>query len=876
MENGMTEKNFLTKTLNDTVLSRRSFLKWSAALGGTAALAGGLNFGLKKVAAAAEAAGSEGKWVPVACWHNCGGRCLNVALVKDGVVIRQKTDDTHPDSPDFPQQRGCSRGRSQRHQVFGADRIKYPMKRKNWEPGGGKKELRGIDEWVRITWEEALDIVASELKRIRDAYGQASILLPRTTSRLLSAWGGFMDSWGVTSEGAWPQVEAKMTGGLFGANDRLDYRNTRLVVLWGSNPIASSGGDPCYNYLQAKKAGAKIIVVTPEYNHTAQAIADEWIPVRPSTDAALLLGMAHHMITNNLHDQEFLNRYTVGFDRDHMPNNINHKENFKDYVLGTYDGVPKTPEWASEICGTPVETIRSFAAEICTVKPMIFQSSWAIARNYYGQSICQAFFTVGWMTGNVGISGGGIAVSSHANASYGGPSLVSAGGSGLKGIPNPLAGGVPMGYGFANPENIKFQGIAYEEFWDAILNNEYTATVRGKIPCDIRMIYRVQDGNGGNAMNQASGIFKAIEAFRKVDFVVSSDIVLSTTSKYSDVVLPTTTPWEQDLGGFLSGNQEMILFHNKITDPLYEAKDLQWIERELATRLDMNPDDLYPFGRTQQVFNQILKAKVILPDASGYESLVTITAEDIATLGVEGEPQTGRITLQELMDKGVYQVERYVGDPFTYIAGKAYRADPEANPVQTKSGKLEIHCWELSNKIKFYNLTTCPPIPQYRRPVEGVEDTYADWDKKIKGDYPLQIHNPHSFRRSHSVFDNITQLRKAFPNESWINPIDAKARGIQTGDSILITSRHGKVLRPAYVTDRTMPGVVTLGEGAWVQKDETLGIDLAGASNSLCGQHLTGQGEEPWNSCNVQVEKWTGTAPEPDYLWPQRIPIKEA
>ena len=130
----MTENNFLTKTLTKTALTRRSFLKWSAALGGTTALAGGLNYGLK---AAEEAAVSEGEWIVAACWHNCGGRCPNYALVKDGIVIRQKTDDSHTDTPDFPQQRGCARGRVQRHQCFGADRIKYPMKRKNWEPGGG-------------------------------------------------------------------------------------------------------------------------------------------------------------------------------------------------------------------------------------------------------------------------------------------------------------------------------------------------------------------------------------------------------------------------------------------------------------------------------------------------------------------------------------------------------------------------------------------------------------------------------------------------------------------------------------------------------------------------------------------------------------------
>ncbi|MBI4787477.1 MAG: molybdopterin-dependent oxidoreductase, partial [Chloroflexi bacterium] len=169
----MSEQNFLTRVLTDTVLSRRSFLKWSAVLGGTAALApNGLKIGLQPTtAAAAPAAVSTGKWVAAACWLNCGGRNLNKAYVVDGVVVRQKTDDTHPDSPDFPQQRGCARGRSQRMRAFGADRLKYPMKRKNWAPGGGNKELRGKDEWVRISWDAALDILASEIKRIKEKYG---------------------------------------------------------------------------------------------------------------------------------------------------------------------------------------------------------------------------------------------------------------------------------------------------------------------------------------------------------------------------------------------------------------------------------------------------------------------------------------------------------------------------------------------------------------------------------------------------------------------------------------------------------------------------------------------------------------------------------
>src|SRR3990170_2419132 len=157
-------------------LNRRTFLKWTgatgAAISGSALIKGGLNK-LESARAAGPAV-----WKTTSCWHNCGGRCMLKVLVQDNIMLRVKTDDTHPDSPDYPQQRACLRGRSQRMQVLAADRIKYPMKRKNWEPGGGKKELRGKDEWVRISWDEALNIVASETKRIKDKYGNKAIYCP--------------------------------------------------------------------------------------------------------------------------------------------------------------------------------------------------------------------------------------------------------------------------------------------------------------------------------------------------------------------------------------------------------------------------------------------------------------------------------------------------------------------------------------------------------------------------------------------------------------------------------------------------------------------------------------------------------------------------
>ena len=403
----MTEKDFLTKTLTDTVITRRSFLKWSAALGGAAGLAGGLNFGLKTIEAAAQA--DQGEWRTAICWHNCGGRCLLQAYVVDGTVVRCKTDDTHPDSPDYPQQRACPRGRSNKWQTFGADRLKYPMKRKNWAPGGGKKELRGKDEWVRISWDEALDIVSSEIKRVIDTHGNEAIHAYGTgaggITDVLALAGGYVSSWGSTSFGTWPET-GKAIGAFYAdkdkgvlnqerldQNDRFDVRKSDLVVIWGANAVWSGAGNPAYYYLAAKRAGAKFIVVDPLYTETAKVLADEWIPIRPGTDHAMILGMIHTLITEDdpgtkpLIDWDFLNRCTVGFDAEHMPEGADPKENFKDYVLGTYDGKAKTAEWAAEICGVPPEKIKSFAREIAQTRKTALHYGYAPSRTNNSNSL---------------------------------------------------------------------------------------------------------------------------------------------------------------------------------------------------------------------------------------------------------------------------------------------------------------------------------------------------------------------------------------------------------------------------------------------------------------------------------------------------------
>ncbi|TMN22146.1 dimethyl sulfoxide reductase subunit A [Lentibacillus cibarius] len=855
----------IKKKINDFKMSRRAFVGWSTAV--TAAAAIPVSRGLKtkaeqnKVFAAGE---TNEIWKTAACWHNCGGRCLNKVLVKDGVVVRQKTDDTHADSPDFPQQRGCLRGRSQRQQVFGADRLKYPMKRKNWKPGGGKKELRGKDQWVRISWDEALDTVSSEIKRISNEYGNEAIWATGSgeMTKVLSENGGCTTDYGTTSWGAWywaPTMMGVAEGwNELGINDRIDLRNSQLIVLWGVNPASSSPGSPTYNYLQAKKAGAQFISIDPKYTESAQVFDADWVPLRPGTDHALALAIMYTLLdeddpkNNPLIDWDFLNKCTVGFDKDHMPKGADPKDNFKDYLLGTLDGEPKSPEWATEICGVAPEDIRKLARQIGSTERVALLTGWGPARINDGEGWVQAFSTLGFMTGHMGRSGKMTGVSCHRSSGNGGPWLVKPGSS-----------------GYTSPENPVTNKVNHNEIFKAILDGKYHQKGEGVRKANIQLIYHQYNAT----LQTRTSINDGIKAHRKVEFVVTNSYNLTTNAKYSDVVLPVTSEWERE-GGLLTGNREILIAHSNIVDPLYEAKSDVWIAKELLKRLGKDPKKLYPVSEKQAFFNELATSTVITKDGKDYEPLVEITAKDIKDWNVDGKPQKGRIALQEFLDRGIYQVERKPGDNYGHIAYQDFVENPNEQPLGTPSGKFEIYC-ETIHKESKKGWTEISPIPKYVPKTVGYEDTFDDWGKKKKGKYPFQVVTPHYLRRSHTVFDNVPWLREAMPNPVFINKTDAKTRGIKTGDTVMLYNDHGKTLRPAETTETLMPGVIALPHGAWPEINEEDGIDKAGADNMLTKPVTTGLGTSGWNTVICNIEKYKGEPLKEDVKWEQRIVFPE-
>lgn len=315
--------------------------------------------------------------------------------------------------------RACLRGRSMRRRVYNPDRLKYPMKRVG---------ARGEGKFERISWEEAYDIIATNMQRLIKEYGNESIYLnygtgtlggtmtrswpPGNTlvARLMNCCGGYLNHYGDYSSAQIAEGLNYTYGGWADGNSPSDIENSKLVVLFGNNPgeTRMSGGGVTYYLEQARqKSNARMIIIDPRYTDTGAGREDEWIPIRPGTDAALVNGLAYVMITENLVDQAFLDKYCVGYDEKTLPASAPKNGHYKAYILGEGpDGVAKTPEWASQITGVPADKIIKLAREIGSTKPAFISQGWGPQRHANGEIATRAISMLAILTGNVGINGG--------------------------------------------------------------------------------------------------------------------------------------------------------------------------------------------------------------------------------------------------------------------------------------------------------------------------------------------------------------------------------------------------------------------------------------------------------------------------------------
>lgn len=679
--------------------------------------------------------------IPTMCASHCGGACLLKVHVRDGVITRIETDDS-----DEPILRACMRGRAYRQRVYANDRILYPMKRTG-ERGDGK--------FVRITWDEALNTVKTELKRVRETYGPMSILHLSSGgdlgylhgaapfARLLSMAGGYTNRWGKQSfQGG--LISAYYTyGTIFDSNNRDDLLNSRLILLWGCNP-ASSINAPSTNWFltKAKEQGIRIVAIDPLHSESVATFAEEWVPIRPGTDTAMLIAMAYVIISENLQDQKFLDTYTVGF------------EKFRAYVLGLEDSVPKTPVWAEAITGVPAGTIERLAREFATLKPAALRAGIAPGRAAFGEQYHRAAVTLAAITGNVGVHGGDPA-SRAWESIMGGYPYKAGRGSALPQVDNPVERGEAIASWTQRYPRIHFVRIA-----DAILKGK-----AGGYPSDYKLALIVNS----NYLVAEPNTNKVAKAMKALEFIAVLEQFMTPTARYADIILPTTTYMERNdivtgVGMSYYGAQ------NKVIEPRGECKSHYEIAKELAARMGINDFDK---GSEESHINAAVKMGEI-PD------------------------------YKALQQNGVYHIKL----PEPYIAFKRQIEDPKNNPFPTPSGKIEI----FSQQIADLHDPLFPPIPKYIPSGEGIGDPLY---KK----YPIQLLTNHSKRRANAQFDSMPWLRELVPQSITINVADAEARGINNGDMVRVFNDRGEVLIPAQVTQRIMPGVALLPAGAWYDPD---------------------------------------------------------
>lgn len=719
--------------------------------------------------------------VYTACSHDCGGRCLLRVHVERGRIVRIETD-----NGEEPQLRACLRGRAYRQRVYSPDRLQYPLKRIG---------ARGEGKFERTSWDEALDIVARELIRVKETYGNASILLltgsgsqsalhgPAAVERLLASFGGYTRTWGAASfEG--PLFASMATyGTMTTGSAREDLLNARLIIMWGWNPAVTIWDTGTSLMLaSAREKGIRIISIDPRLTNSTAVFASEWLPIRPGTDAAMLLAMAYVIIRDGLQEQKFLDTYTIGFGK------------FRDYVLGKDDGVPKTPTWAEEITGVPASTIERLAVEYATTKPAALIPGWGPARGAMGEQFSRAANTVIAMTGNIGIKGGyaGGFMRAFHSREMGMP----------HGVCNPVEQGAPPRQyslyklrGAASPTSAR---IHRAKVYDAILKGK-----AGGYPCDPRLAYIV----AGNMLNSRPDTNKGIAAFKRLEFIVVHEQRMTPTAKFADILLPVNTFMEREdiISPWLGS--PYYLYLNQAIDPMYESKSDRDICAELAPRLGITD---YREGKTD-------------------EEWLRIIAEE-----------TGDIAnFDEFKKNGAIKLK--VTEPF--IAFQQQIENPASVPFPTLSGKIEIYCEHLAEM----NNPRIPAIPRYLPTPEG-------YDAPLTPKYPLQLLTTHHLSAAHSTLEKLPWLEEAAPRWAWLNTRDAERRGIADGDEVLIFNDRGKVLVPVKVTERIMPGVVDLPEGGWFDIGED-GLDRGGCANVLTPSEHSPGGAWATNTVLVEVIK---------------------
>ncbi|MBN1190073.1 MAG: molybdopterin-dependent oxidoreductase [Dehalococcoidales bacterium] len=748
--------------------------------------------------------------------------------------------------------------------VYSPNRVLYPLKRVDWDPSGERNtENRGKSGYIRISWDEALDIIVGELKRVREKYGPEAVLSQGDVHgesktvhtahgcahKFLALLGGFTvqmrnpDSWEGWSWGA-KHVWGMEPVGIMGPSTNLIpdiVKNSQMILFWGCDPETTPWGFNgqmasrlCYWF---SELGIKNIYICPDLNYGAAIHADKWIPIIPGTDAALQLAIAYTWIVEGTFDKDYIATHTYGYDK------------FEEYVLGREDGIPKTPEWASPKCGIAEWTIKALARDWAARTTSITHGNGGPGiRSPYSTENARLEVLLLAMQG-LGRPG----VHQAKMMEWGGPP---AGAPMPPGIAYPRMNMMAYDVGMIisnRPHALDKQTLATTEFQkllrpapmnvkqcipkdrihDAILNPpitwygntsfldsvddqfvKYTYPVEG---CsEVHMIW-TDSPCWITCWNDSNSYIKALKS-PKIEFILAQHPWLENDCLFADIILPVSTKFElQDIGVDLHNGQYYCAYHEgKCIEPVGESKSDYEIVSLIAGRFGLL--EKYTGGKS---VDEWVKLNF---DNSGIQDL---------------------IPYEEFIEKGYFVVPTDPGWKKQPAGLKEFHDDPEGHPLKTPSGKIEF-CSQ--------NLTRYFPDDKERPPVPHWIEKGESHDERISSEraqkYPLIVMSNHGRWRVHANHDDIPWTREISTckvkgpdgyhyEPLWINPADASARGIENGDIVRIYNERGAVLGGAYITSRIIPGVVYMDHGARYDPIVPGELDRGGAINTITPHNTT-------------------------------------
>ena len=709
----------------------------------------------------------------------------------------------------------------------GPTRIDAPMIRKSWlESGpGSHNELRGVDPFIEVSWDKAEQLVANELNRVKNNYGNASIFggsygwasagrfhhAQSQLHRFLNCIGGYTRSKFTYSFAAAEAMVPHILGSYRAYLDTctswdLIKKNTELFICFGGIPLKngqiSQGGTGKHyqkeNLLDAAKHGIEFINISPLKSDLIDKAKGEWIAARPNTDTALMLGLAYTLHSEGLSDKSFLEKYTEGF------------EKFLPYLLGSVDGVVKNADWAAKICDIPASKIIELARKISSKRTMI-SVSWSLTRQDHGEQPFWMAIMLASMVGQIGLPGGGFGFGYSATNYIGGQ---------FKVLP---------GAAFPQTKNEIENFIPVARISDLLLNPGKKFDFDGKTyeyP-DTKIVYWA----GGNPFHHHQDLNRLISAWEKPDTIISNEWCWNTLAKRSDIVLPCTIPLERgDI--MMTPRDPYVVSMSKLIEPYGKAKNDFEIFAGIARK--MGVEEKFTEGRNQEEWQKWIYTQT-------YERAA---AADIKMPSYEKFRENKWFKIQD------------PSEPTLML--KDFRKDPLKNSLTTPSGKIEIFSQTVAN----FNYEDCPGHPVWIEPCE--------WLGQKNKKYPIHLISNQPKNKLHSQMDhgNYSKSFKINDREPVeINPIDAEDRGLKNGDIVKLFNDRGSCLAGIKIEEKVMQGVAQISTGAWYDPLNPLehgSICKHGNPNILTrdkGTSKLGQGPIA-HSCLIEMEKYNEKLPE--------------